>query len=244
MWAPNIAEWVFAALGAIGAGGVLVPLNTRFKGAEAAYVLGRSGARFLCTVTGFLDTDYVAMLRDAGVPDTLEHVVVLQGDAPDGTTTFADFLARASEVSSADARARADAIGPDDVCRHHLHLGHHGEAEGRDDHARADVAHVRRVGEHRRARRAATATSWSTRSSTPSGTRPGSSPASSRARRSCPSRCSTSPRSSRTWRPSASRCCRARPRSTCRSSTIPTATRSTSRRCGSRSPARPRCRSR
>ncbi len=39
VWAPNIAEWVFAALGAIGAGGVLVPLNTRFKGAEAAYVL-------------------------------------------------------------------------------------------------------------------------------------------------------------------------------------------------------------
>ena len=91
---------MFAALGAIGAGGVLVPLNTRFKGAEAAYVLGRSGARFLCTVTGFLDTDYVAMLRDAGVPDTLEHVVVLHGDAPDGTTTFADFLARAGEVSS------------------------------------------------------------------------------------------------------------------------------------------------
>ena len=47
VWAPNIAEWVIAALGAIGAGGVLVPLNTRFKGAEAAFVLGRSGARFL-----------------------------------------------------------------------------------------------------------------------------------------------------------------------------------------------------
>jgi HIP---CoA ligase len=116
IWAPNIGEWVFAALGAIGAGGVLVPLNTRFKGAEAAYVLGRSGARFLCTVTGFLGTDYVGMLREAGVPDTLEHVVVLQGDAPDGTTSFADFLTRASEVSSADARARADAIGSDDVC--------------------------------------------------------------------------------------------------------------------------------
>jgi HIP---CoA ligase len=115
VWAPNIAEWVFAALGAISAGGVLVPLNTRYKGAEAAYILGRSGARFLCTVTGFLDTDYVAMLRDAGVPDTLEQIVVLRGDAPEGTTMFTDFLARADEVSSAAARARADAIGPDDV---------------------------------------------------------------------------------------------------------------------------------
>ena len=66
VWAPNIAEWVIAALGALGAGGVLVPLNTRFKGAEAAFVLGRSGARFLCTVNGFLGNDYVAMLREAG----------------------------------------------------------------------------------------------------------------------------------------------------------------------------------
>src|SRR5688500_3704478 len=35
IWAPNIAEWVIAALGLHGAGGVLVPLNTRFKGNEA-----------------------------------------------------------------------------------------------------------------------------------------------------------------------------------------------------------------
>jgi HIP---CoA ligase len=115
LWAPNSAEWVFAALGAIGAGGVLVPLNTRFKGVEAAYVLERSGARFLCTVTGFLDTDYVAMLREAGVPATLEQIVVLQGEAPDGTTAFADFVARAGEISAEDARARADAVQPNDV---------------------------------------------------------------------------------------------------------------------------------
>ena len=88
------------------------------------------------------------------MPDTLEHIVVLQGDAPDGTTSFADFLARAGEVSADDARARADAVQPDDVVRHHLHVGHHGEAEGRDDHARADAAHLRRVGEHGRAWRA------------------------------------------------------------------------------------------
>ncbi len=116
MWAPNIGEWVIAALGALGAGGVLVPLNTRFKGAEAAFVLERSGARFLCTVNGFLDTDYVAMLRDTGsVPATLEHIIVLQGDAPDGTATFPAFLAGADAVSVDAARERADAVQPDDV---------------------------------------------------------------------------------------------------------------------------------
>jgi HIP---CoA ligase len=116
VWAPNIAEWVLAAFGALGAGGVIVPLNTRFKGPEAGYVLQRSGARFLCTVNGFLGTDYVAMLRDAGeVPGTLEQIVVLRGEAPAGTVTFADFLVGAGAVSPEAARARADAIDPDDV---------------------------------------------------------------------------------------------------------------------------------
>jgi HIP---CoA ligase len=116
VWAPNVAEWVIAALGALGAGGVLVPLNTRFKGAEATFVLGRSGARLLCTVNGFLGNDYVAMLRDAGPrPEALEHIVVLKGDAPAGTISFTDFLSRAGDVTPEAARARADAIAPDDV---------------------------------------------------------------------------------------------------------------------------------
>ena len=58
VWAPNSADWIVAALGILGAGGVLVTLNTRFKGTEAAYVLGQAGARLLFTVNGFLDVDY------------------------------------------------------------------------------------------------------------------------------------------------------------------------------------------
>ena len=84
IWAPNCAEWVVAALGAVRAGAVLVPLNTRFKGAEAAYILRTSGARILFTVQGFLGTDYPAMLADAlsggdSLPD-LGRVVVLRDD--------------------------------------------------------------------------------------------------------------------------------------------------------------------
>jgi acyl-CoA synthetase (AMP-forming)/AMP-acid ligase II len=63
IWAPNVGEWVAAALGVHAAGAVLVPVNTRFKGEEAAWVLGRSGARVVLTVTGFLGTDYVGMLQ-------------------------------------------------------------------------------------------------------------------------------------------------------------------------------------
>jgi acyl-CoA synthetase (AMP-forming)/AMP-acid ligase II len=80
IWAPNMAEWVLAALGLLGVGAVLVPLNTRFKGPEAAYVLKRSGAKALFTVRGFLGHDYPAMLEEQDVPD-LERIVLLRDDA-------------------------------------------------------------------------------------------------------------------------------------------------------------------
>src|SRR5262245_57012231 len=41
IWAPNRFEWVVAALGASLAGAALVPINTRFKPDEAAYLLNK-----------------------------------------------------------------------------------------------------------------------------------------------------------------------------------------------------------
>ena len=117
VWAPNVWEWVVAAIGAQSAGAVLVPLNTRFKGREAAYILGRARARALLTVSGFLDTDYVALLRDAvdvteELPD-LEAIVVLRGDTPSGTVTWGDFVARGDVVTSEEAEDRAQQVEPD-----------------------------------------------------------------------------------------------------------------------------------
>src|SRR6476659_8884516 len=63
VWAPNLAEWIVAALGAQSAGGVLVPLSTRMKGREAGYVLRKSGAKILCTVSDFLGASFVESLR-------------------------------------------------------------------------------------------------------------------------------------------------------------------------------------
>ncbi|MBK3572137.1 AMP-binding protein, partial [Streptomyces sp. MBT62] len=62
IWAPNSLDWIVSALGAVSAGAVLVPLNTRFKGTEAAYVLRGSGARLLFVTGTFLGTSYVASL--------------------------------------------------------------------------------------------------------------------------------------------------------------------------------------
>ena len=82
MWAPNCAEWMLAALGALRAGAVLVPLNTRFKGAEAAYILRSSGATLLVTVRGFLGVDYPALLVGEDVGD-LERIVLLRDATAD-----------------------------------------------------------------------------------------------------------------------------------------------------------------
>ncbi|MFE7271211.1 FadD3 family acyl-CoA ligase [Streptomyces sp. NPDC057623] len=114
IWAPNTLDWIVSALGAVAAGAVLVPLNTRFKGTEAADVLRRSGARLLFVTGTFLGTSYVASLRRAvargpGLPE-LEQVVVLSDDAPADFRTWKDFLASGDGVSEAEVRARAGAV--------------------------------------------------------------------------------------------------------------------------------------
>ncbi|MGH2759682.1 MAG: FadD3 family acyl-CoA ligase [Actinomycetota bacterium] len=115
IWAPNCWEWIVAALGVHGAGGVIVPINTRFKGREAGYILERSGARMLFTVSGFLDIDYVQLLRDQYASDPVERIVILRGPTPDGTTSWTAFTLDADQVSMADLRRRSDAIEPDDL---------------------------------------------------------------------------------------------------------------------------------
>ncbi len=76
IWAPNSAEWIFSALGAQIVGGVLVPINTRFKGPEAAYVLNHSGAKFLLCDNKFLGQNYAQELRDSGITlPNLEHII-------------------------------------------------------------------------------------------------------------------------------------------------------------------------
>jgi acyl-CoA synthetase (AMP-forming)/AMP-acid ligase II len=113
IWAQNCWEWEVAALGLQCAGAVLVPLNTRLKGGEAAAILRKSGARLLCTVSDFLGTDYVALLSSEDLP-ALQQTVLLRGAAP-GALSFAELLARGDAVPEADARARAAAVAPDDL---------------------------------------------------------------------------------------------------------------------------------
>ncbi|WP_336880450.1 FadD3 family acyl-CoA ligase [Rhodococcus globerulus] len=60
IWAPNSAEWIIAAFGILTAGGVLVPVNTRYKADEAADIIRRSGAKAVLVQKGFLGLEYSA----------------------------------------------------------------------------------------------------------------------------------------------------------------------------------------
>ncbi|KJY43755.1 fatty acid--CoA ligase [Streptomyces sp. NRRL B-1568] len=154
VWAPNSLDWITAGLGAVTAGAVLVPVNTRLKGAEAAQLLARTRARLLFVTGPFLGTSYVAALRGAagkpagapgaaapcatvrartsplpGLPE-LRDVVVLAGDAPADFRTWKEFLAAGREVPAEAVRERGDAVGSAAACDILFTSGTTGEPRG------------------------------------------------------------------------------------------------------------------
>ncbi|MDE3203779.1 MAG: FadD3 family acyl-CoA ligase [Acidobacteriota bacterium] len=105
VWAPNSAEWIVTQLAIAYCGGILVPLNTRFQGPEAEYVLRRSRARILFTVSEFLGRRFPELIRREETPDLREVVTFDSGlDA---------FEQRADDPDRAEARA--DSVDPDDA---------------------------------------------------------------------------------------------------------------------------------
>lgn len=113
IWAPNIPLWIMAAIGAQSVGGVLVPINTRLKGTEAAYILRTSGAKLLFTVSDFLDVSYPELLGDEELPD-LQQIVMLSGSA-DNTIPWQTFLDAGSAVDEAKVRVASDDVLPTDT---------------------------------------------------------------------------------------------------------------------------------
>jgi len=113
--APNSAEWIIAALGILGAGGVLVPLNTRFKNGELSYILRKSGARALLA-SSFLDNDYAADLKaaDPELP-ALNRTVSILGPRGAADLDWQEFLHGGEAVSRSQAQDSIDRLAPEDV---------------------------------------------------------------------------------------------------------------------------------
>jgi HIP---CoA ligase len=103
--APNTHHWVVAALAVTTAGGVLVPVNTRFTATETADILHRTKAKVLIVTGEFLGRDRLAELHAAGHP--LPATLTLGPTAAPHTVAWDDLDPR--------ARTTLPVIGPDDV---------------------------------------------------------------------------------------------------------------------------------
>jgi HIP---CoA ligase len=113
LWCPNTVHWVLAALGTLSAGGVLVPVSTRFTGAEALDVIGRSRASALFVAGSFLGVDRLGTLRSAAFEsgaslDRLRLVVRVPEE-------WDAFVKVGGSVPAGVARERADMVRPGDV---------------------------------------------------------------------------------------------------------------------------------
>jgi acyl-CoA synthetase (AMP-forming)/AMP-acid ligase II len=115
IWVHNSLEWVEASLGLQAAGGVLVPLNTRFKGAEAQYAINKSGAKFLVHSGRFLGVDYAAMLDGLETPSLERRISVATPEAPEAEWDAFVAWGAADPESLAEAERRIAALKPEDV---------------------------------------------------------------------------------------------------------------------------------
>jgi acyl-CoA synthetase (AMP-forming)/AMP-acid ligase II len=106
IWAPNGVGWAVASLGLTGIGAILVPVNTRFKGEEARYLLDRTDVTALV-----LDDEFLADLLGSDPLEALgtPEVQVIRLSAIDG------FLRKGEAVSDNAVEKRADKVEPEDV---------------------------------------------------------------------------------------------------------------------------------
>lgn len=106
LWLPNRPEWLILWLAAMRIGATAVPVNTKYKPHEAAYVLAKSDARIVFMEREFIGIDYPAMLHEIcpgrvsgrhspELPELRDAVVI--GGHP-GELSMQDFLEGAAAV--------------------------------------------------------------------------------------------------------------------------------------------------
>ena len=122
LWAENSADWIIACLGLQAAGGVLVPLNTRYRHTEALDITVRSGATFAIGAADFLGYRYAEVLRSLDAP-VLRRVVELGG------AEWEAFIA-AGQGHEAEVERRLATLRPEDLSDILFTSGTTGAAKG------------------------------------------------------------------------------------------------------------------
>jgi fatty-acyl-CoA synthase len=129
LWLVNCPEWIFAMFALARIGAVHVPINTRLRTADLAYVLGQSEAAALITHDVSGPVDYLAMVRQlipapanpadgvvrSAALSSLRRLVIKSDRRHPGTIAWADVLDGARHVDQATLEARAAAVRPTDT---------------------------------------------------------------------------------------------------------------------------------
>ena len=118
LWLTNCDEWVFVHFALAKIGAVTVPVNTRFRTRDLAYVLKQSDSAMLVAHDVSGPVDYLAMLREldrADFPELRGIVLVSEGEAPEGFAGWQAALEAGRAVPEAELARRAAAVAPDDV---------------------------------------------------------------------------------------------------------------------------------
>jgi acyl-CoA synthetase (AMP-forming)/AMP-acid ligase II len=123
LWGQNSPAWMIACLGIQAAGGVMVPLNTRFKGGEVQYALGKAKAVMAVAAPDFLGVRHADVVRGLDLP-LLRKTIDLTGEG------WQTFIAGASAAARKEAEARLAALRPEDVCDIMFTSGTTGEPKG------------------------------------------------------------------------------------------------------------------
>ena len=121
LWMVNRPEWLHAMFAIMQIGGVLVPLNTRFRTEDMTYVLGQSDAIAVILGDRSGSVDYLGMMRavapDLGArPDArfpaLRHVIALSDRPHADTIGWYEMLEDGRRVGDAALRERARTVDP------------------------------------------------------------------------------------------------------------------------------------
>ncbi len=122
LWMVNRPEWIETAFAVMKIGAVLVPVNTRLRTDDVAYILDQSDASTLVLAERSGPVDYLAMVRElqpagaarsTGRLPKLERIVLVDDRPRPSTVTWPELLDRASTVEVERLAERVSAVDPE-----------------------------------------------------------------------------------------------------------------------------------
>jgi fatty-acyl-CoA synthase len=124
LWMLNRPEWIEAAFAVMKIGAVLVPINTRLRTEDVAYIIDQSDTTALILAERSGPIDYLAMVRElvplgsapgaTRLPE-LRHIVLLCETPRPETTAWDEMVAGGATVDERALAARAAAVDPEDL---------------------------------------------------------------------------------------------------------------------------------